>query len=522
MQRAFISLLPLTTLACLIPFTAQAQVTPDGTTSTTVNQDGNNFRIDQGNRVGDNLFHSFNEFSVPTLGSAVFNNAGDIANIFSRVTGSNISNIDGLIGANGAANLFLINPNGIIFGQNASLNLGGSFFASTADSLLFEGNAEFSAVNPQAPPLLEVSIPIGARFRDNPRDIVNNSIANNGLGLSVNQGETIALIGGDVSFNNGQITAPGGRVELGGLSAAGEVKISNDNTLTFPDGVTKADVFITNNSAVNLAGAGAISINAQNLQLSNSFLVAGVQNSATSEIQRADITISVTEKLSIEDNEPSFPTTILNNGGDITINTGSLEGIGNFNLNSSSFGQQNSGDINITAKDGISLQGTGTTLQGIPSTFISSSANQSTTGNSGNITIATPSLFLSNISIGAGSNEQGDAGNIQINTTDSISLINSFITTSSLGEGNAGNIAIESEKGNISFDATRIGAFAIPALGVSVGGRSGDITIKGQSLLFTNGSNLFADNDGTRNAGNITLEALESIILKNVSQIGGW
>ena len=132
----------------LIPLAATAQVTADGTTSTIVNQNGNDFTIEQGDRIGSNLFHSFEEFSVPNESSAIFNNAGDIANIFSRVTGRNISNIDGLLGANGTANLYLINPNGIIFGENAQLSLGGSFFASTADSLLFEDNSEFSASNP--------------------------------------------------------------------------------------------------------------------------------------------------------------------------------------------------------------------------------------------------------------------------------------------------------------------------------------------------------------------------------------
>jgi large exoprotein involved in heme utilization and adhesion len=382
---------------------------------------------------------------------------------------------------------------------------------------LFEGDAEFSAVNPQAAPLLEVSIPIGLNFRDNPGDIVNSSIAANGFGLSVNQGENIALIGGDVTLNNGNITAPGGIIELGGLSAAGEVQISDNNNLIFPGNVTRADVFLTNNSfvSVSLAEGGTIRVNARNLELFNGFLLAGVQNSVTSEAQAANITLNATEKLTIEGNQANLASSILNNGGNITISTGSLEGIGNFNLNSLSFGEANSGNINITARERISLLGTADNTS-----FISASADSSATGNSGNITIATPSLFLSNISIGAGSTGQSNAGNIQINTIDSIFLSNSFITTSSLGDGNAGDITIESEQGNISLDATRVGAIAIPAFAISEGDTSGNITIQGQSLLFTNRSNLFVDNDGTRNAGNITLEAFENIVLSDISQIG--
>jgi filamentous hemagglutinin family protein len=94
-----------------------AQVTSDNTVNTQVNQNGNVAEITGGETKGSNLFHSFQEFSIPTGNEAFFNNGSAIANIFSRVTGNTVSQIDGLIRANGSANLFLINPAGIIFNE---------------------------------------------------------------------------------------------------------------------------------------------------------------------------------------------------------------------------------------------------------------------------------------------------------------------------------------------------------------------------------------------------------------------
>ncbi len=156
----------------LIVTSARAQITPDGSLPTEVKQQGNVAEITGGERAGDNLFHSFQDFSVPTGNEAFFNNGIDIDNILSRVTGGNISSIDGLIRANGTANLFLINPAGIIFGENARLDVGGSFLGSTATGLLFDDGTEFSATD-LAKPVLTINAPIGLNLRDTTGNISN-------------------------------------------------------------------------------------------------------------------------------------------------------------------------------------------------------------------------------------------------------------------------------------------------------------------------------------------------------------
>ncbi|WP_292864476.1 filamentous hemagglutinin N-terminal domain-containing protein [Nostoc sp. LPT] len=241
-------------ISCLQEHTF-AQITSDNTLSknSSVARDGNTFNITGGTQAGSNLFHSFSEFSVPTNGTASFNNALDIQNIITRVTSGSISNIDGLIRANGTANLFLLNPNGIIFGANARLNIGGSFLATTASSFKWSDGSTFSATNPQPPSELLAINPSALFFNQLQAARIENrsttDAGNNLKGLRVPDGRSLLLVGGDIVLDGGSLNALGGLVELAGVSGNGTVGLnidSQDLSLSVPNGVPTADISLSN------------------------------------------------------------------------------------------------------------------------------------------------------------------------------------------------------------------------------------------------------------------------------------
>jgi large exoprotein involved in heme utilization and adhesion len=182
------------------------------------------------------------------------------------VTGANRSEILGRLGVNGPANLFLINPNGIVFGQDASLDVQDSFVATTANAIQFPNGEVFSASTPSAPSSLLTVNPSAFFFNQIPAGaIVNRSSAPTGVnlvgnplrGLRVPKDRSLLLVGGDIAINGGGVNTPGGRVELGGLAELGTVGLNvNSNTLrlSFPDGIQRANVLVTNGSIVDTRG----------------------------------------------------------------------------------------------------------------------------------------------------------------------------------------------------------------------------------------------------------------------------
>ncbi len=145
--------------AIATPIAETASITPDltlGAEQSRLTDALDRIRVEGGAERGSALFHSFSDFNVGEGQRVYFVGSDGIANILTRVTGDQASNIFGTLGVEGSANLFLMNPNGVLFGENAQLDLTGSFAATTADRLWIEGT-EFSAVQPEALPLLSVS-----------------------------------------------------------------------------------------------------------------------------------------------------------------------------------------------------------------------------------------------------------------------------------------------------------------------------------------------------------------------------
>ncbi|NET86914.1 MAG: filamentous hemagglutinin N-terminal domain-containing protein [Kamptonema sp. SIO1D9] len=231
---------------------ASAQLVPDnslGEESSRVQRNANiNNRltdlIEGGAIRYETLFHSFSEFNVNQGQRVYFANPAQIENILTRVTGSNHSEILGTLGVVGKANLFLINPNGIIFGPNASLDIRGSFVASTANSFVWDNNLEYSATNPQAPPLLRVNLTPGLQYGTRqPGTIINSG--------RLEVGKNLALLGGNV-FSSGFLAAPQGNLTIASVPSYARVNLTPElglesiSLLSLQPDVAGGDVSVKN------------------------------------------------------------------------------------------------------------------------------------------------------------------------------------------------------------------------------------------------------------------------------------
>src|SRR6266576_2679894 len=120
----------------------------DGSFGTKGALPGPNFMITapMGKLVNTNLFQSFSQFNLNNTQSAIFTGPSNVHNILARVTSGSPSSIDGTIRSDiQGANLFFMNPAGVLFGQHAQLNVSGSFAVTTANYLNLVGGGRFNA-----------------------------------------------------------------------------------------------------------------------------------------------------------------------------------------------------------------------------------------------------------------------------------------------------------------------------------------------------------------------------------------
>ncbi len=504
---------------------ALAGVTLDGSFGKSGSIAGPQYNITSnfGKIVGNNLFQSFSQFNIMTNEAAIFSGPTNIQNILSRVTGGASCSIDGTLKSTiNGANLFLISPGGIMFGPNARLDLTGSFYASTADYMRLGTNGRFDATTP-GNSVLTVDPPSAFGFLSNSP----NSISVNGSLLQVSEGQSISLVGGNMSISNGNLYAPSGTINLISVASAGEATFSgnNFNTDAF-NAMGQISITETRNSSqlpvydfssntmgnVDVSGSdsgGQVYIRGGQFVISGGSIYADTYGTGNAQ----GIDIKLTNELS------------LSNGGTIRSDAPSILGTGS------------AGDITINAAGTVSISGYYVDEQGhvYPSGIYSETFNP---GNAGNISITSGSLSLFNagtISTDALSLSTGSAGDITINATGAVSISGLYdagqgnfypsgIYSETSNVGNSGNISITS--GSLSL--SNAGTISTDALSLSMGS-AGDITINAAGPVSISGyydfgqgnvwpSAISSSTGSSGNAGNITITS-GSLSLSNAGEI---
>ncbi|WP_375477686.1 filamentous hemagglutinin N-terminal domain-containing protein [uncultured Nostoc sp.] len=492
-----------------------AQVTADPSLGTEVEPiNGGIYQITGGTAVGDtNLFHSFSNFSVKSPETVDFLSAPSISNILVRVTGANPSDIQGTLKAQ--ANLFLINPKGIIFGKNARLNLGGSFIGTTASAIQFSGGGEFSMTSPVNPlnPLLSVN-PSAFLFNQIASDPISSIQVNKTpiIPLSVPESRSLVLLGGDVNLEGAVLQAQNGRIELGGLAGTGTVRLNIDNNnfhLIFPDNVARANVSLTKKTGVTVTGkgGGAIQIQGKRVTLADNSKI--TVNTLGSKLG-ATLVVNASESVKLlEGSRLVSDTQGSGNAGELKIETGQLIVQDGAQVSASTFSQGDGGKLSVTATDSIKLIGTSSPQGNNPSGLFTVTEG---IGNAGELTIKTGQLIVQDgarISASTSRESTGKGGSIIVKAEELKVLNGADITVSSLGKKQAGDLEITARSINLDNYGKLIGQ--------ANSGDGGNIKLNLQNLLLLRRNSEISTNAGIKggagNGGNITINAQTGLIV---------
>ena len=544
--------------------TALGQITPDNTlgkeksvVTPNVNVRGDLGDLIEGGAIREsNLFHSFSDFNVAEFGRVYFDNPAGIQNILTRVTGTNVSNILGTLGVLGDANLFLINPNGIVFGPNSRLDLGGSFFGTTADRVLFEDGTVFSAKNLNGKPLLTIKTPSGLQFGSNPRSIENHSSL-----FQVPNVQTLGLIGGKVTIPGGNLIATDGRIELGSVAPNSVVNLIPTDTsfvLDYSAVQEFQDISLSEGAFVDTSGEGGGSIQLQGAKVSlrdRSFVFAdtlGSQNGGGIVVEASQLSLEGGSLITAD----VFGS---GQGGDLSITTGQLMVSDGAVVSAFTVGLGDGGNLTVDAEETVQVIGTSADGQ-FRSGFFAEAA-QGSIGNAGNLSITTGQLMVSdgavvstttfglgdggNLTVDAEETVQvignsadgqfrsglfaeadqgsiGNAGNLSITTGQLIVSDGAVVSAFTVGEGDGGNLTVNASEsvqviGTLANNSRRRSSLLVQTQGT---GKAGNVSITTGQLIVSDGALVSASAFGLGDGGNLTVDASESVQLIGTSADG--
>ncbi len=459
----------------MLSLSGHAAVTMDGTLGRGASLSGPDYSItsDLGRQSGNNLFHSFGQFNLSQGESATFSGPAGISNIIGRVTGGSASGIDGTLRSTiPAANLYLINPAGLVFGPHAALDVGGSFYASSASYVKLADGSRFDALASPAGVLSAASPAAFGFLGDHPV-----GIAVNGSQLRVGNGQQLVLVGGALDVDgqgSGVLAAPGGKIGLYSVAGEGELGLSDANG-SMPS--RYGDVHIQGGANILANGSnGTILIRAGQLEVADSSLLA--QNAGSG----GGIRIRASDSVVLDGALLQSATDSTAQGGTIEIETGRLVAANQSGIDSSTFGRGDGGQISLKLGDLTLTQGS----------RISNFVAEDSTGHGGNTAIhASGTMLVSG---------RSSSGRL------------SAVHNNSYGGSDAGLLEIDASRLSVSGGSLQAATTDI--------GRAGTIRIRAGELNIDANGAVYAGTEGRGDGGLVTVDAA-SVILSGGGAISG-
>jgi filamentous hemagglutinin family protein len=573
MSRTWLTLLCCFFLLCTLLLPAShAQMTLDGSLGPRGPLPGPNYRIpaEVGQLRGGNLFHSFGQFNIQRSESATFTGPASVANIFSRVTGGNPSVIDGRLQSTiPGANVYLLNPTGVLFGPNASLDISGSFHVSTANVIRFRDGATFSA-NLADTSTLTVAPPVAFGFLDSHPA----GIAIQGSQLRVDQGKTFAITGGDITMTaspaamsqSPSLRAPSGRIALTSVASPGDVQVEavqGASRLLDHTPPRLGAVLMTDSAQVTVSGTpgGTILVEAGALTLTNG---ATLSTQTSGALPGGDILVRA-QALTLRTGSGMIAFTAPRSAGDagnvrveaqtVTIRDGSF-------IASATQGAGRGGNVMVTA-DTLVMDGSLVT----PSQIATTTSAPGSAGDAGSVRVDAQTVTLTNgaqiqsgtLGAGRGGNvtvmaqgavsldgfgtvgpapgqtsvvpslitassqpgSTGDAGSVQVDAQTVTLTKGAQIQSGTAGSGRGGNVTVIAQ-GAVSLDGfgggllSLITASSLP----QATGDAGNVRVEAQTVTATNGAQISSSTFRAGQGGNVTVMARERVTFRGTSPEG--